>query len=73
MVIAYGAGYFSLMFLREAITLRDTFLLHCLFINSPNSKTNSAYHILQQTFVALWSLSMASLDISSCVFLSSTA
>lgn len=35
-VFAYFAGYCSLMFVREIITLRDTFLLQRLFGDLPN-------------------------------------
>jgi hypothetical protein len=37
----YFAGYFSLMFAREVVTLRDTFQLHRLTTNAPNSEPNA--------------------------------
>ncbi len=33
-IFAYMAGYFSLMFVREVVTLRDAFALHRLFHRS---------------------------------------
>lgn len=35
-IYGYLAGYFSLMFAREIVTLRDTFLLHRLSDNAPD-------------------------------------
>lgn len=41
-IIGYFAGYFSLMFVREVVTLRDTYFLHRLSTNSPSRESNSA-------------------------------
>ena len=41
-IFGYLAGYFSLMFVREVITLRDTFFLHRLSTNAPSSEPNAA-------------------------------
>ena len=41
-IFGYIAGYFSLMFVREVITLRDTFSLHRISTNAPNSEPNVA-------------------------------
>ena len=41
-IFGYLAGYFSLMFVREVVTLRDTFFLHRLSTNAPNSEPNVA-------------------------------
>ena len=41
-IFGYIAGYFSLMFVREVVTLRDTFLLHRLSTHAPNSEPNAA-------------------------------
>ena len=35
-LFGYLAAYFSLMFVREIVTLRDTFFLHRLSTNAPN-------------------------------------
>ena len=41
-IFGYIVGYFSLMFVREVVTLRDTFFLHRLSTNAPNSEPNVA-------------------------------
>jgi len=39
-IFGYLAGYFTLMFVREIVTLRDTFFLQRLSANAPNSEPN---------------------------------
>ena len=41
-IFGYFAGVFSLMFVREIVTLRATFLLHRLSTNAPHSEPNAA-------------------------------